>query len=144
MSREYPTLPLCGVGVVVWRDDQLLLVRRGKPPREGRWTIPGGLQELGETVFQAAAREVLEETALDVEVTGLLDVIDLIEPDDVGRIRYHYTLVDVAAEWRSGDPVAGSDAAHAEWFTLDTMPANEMWDETVRVIRLSADTRGRG
>jgi len=143
MNREYPKLPMCGVGVVVWRDDRLLLVRRGKPPRAGRWTIPGGLQELGETVFQAAAREVLEETSLTVEVTGLLDVIDYIEPDAAGRTRIHYTLVDVAAEWCAGDPVAGSDAADARWFTLDTMPSNEMWSETVRIIRLSAENRRR-
>lgn len=141
MSREYPERPLCGVGVVVWRGAQVLLVRRGRPPRQGRWSLPGGLQELGETVFQAAVREVREETNLTVEPTEVIAVVDLIQPDGDGRVRYHYTLVDVTAEWRAGEPVAGDDAAHAEWFTLDTIPADELWDETVRILRLSAEKR---
>jgi ADP-ribose pyrophosphatase YjhB (NUDIX family) len=143
MSREYPERPFVGVGVVIWRDERVLLVRRGRPPRQGRWSLPGGLQELGETVFQAAVREVLEETSLTVEPTALVDVVDLIEPDRDGRVRYHYTLVDVSAEWRAGEPVAGDDVAHAEWFTLDTLPADELWDETVRIVKLSAAQRHR-
>jgi ADP-ribose pyrophosphatase YjhB (NUDIX family) len=143
MPREYPERPLCGVGVVVWRDQRVLLVRRGRPPRQGQWSLPGGLQELGETVFQAAAREVLEETGLTVEPTEISDVVDLIEPDGDGRVRYHYTLVEVTAEWRAGEPVAGDDVAHAEWFTLDTIPAEELWQQTVRIVKLSAAKRRR-
>lgn len=143
MSRAYPERPLCGVGVVVWRGDRLLLVRRGKPPRQGRWSLPGGLQELGETVFEAAAREVREETGLSVAVTGLIDVVDLIERDGDGRVRYHYTLTDVSAEWRAGEAVPGDDVAHAEWFKPDTIPTSELWSETVRIIKLSAEMRKR-
>jgi len=144
MSRAYPQRPLCGVGVVVWRHRRVLLVRRGKPPRQGRWSLPGGLQELGETVFEAAAREVLEETGLTVAVTDLIDVVDLIERDGDGRVRYHYTLADVTAEWRSGEAVAGDDVAHAEWFALDAIPTPELWSETVRIIKLSAEMRKKG
>ncbi len=143
MSRAYPERPLCGVGVVVWRHHRVLLVRRGKPPRQGRWSLPGGLQELGETVFEAAAREVLEETGLTVAVSELIDVVDLIEHDGDGRVRYHYTLADVTAEWRSGEVVAGDDVAHAEWFALDSIPTPELWSETVRIVRLSAARRQR-
>ncbi len=143
MSRAYPERPLCGVGVVVWRRQQVLLVRRGKPPRQGRWSLPGGLQELGEAVFEAAAREVLEETGLTVAVTELIDVVDLIEHDGDGRVRYHYTLPDVTAEWRSGEVVPGDDVTHAEWFTLDSIPTPELWSETVRIVKLSAERRKR-
>ena len=84
--RTYPDRPVVGVGAVVWRDDRFLLVRRGKPPNQGQWSLPGGAQQLGETVFEAARREVMEETALDVEVLGLVDVVDGIKADNEGRV----------------------------------------------------------
>src|SRR5438876_7221176 len=99
VEREYPKHPLTGVGVVCWRGDQVLLIRRGKPPRLGQWSLPGGLQHLGETVYEAAARETLEETGIRVRVLGFLDIIDAITRDDAGRVRFHYTLIDVGAEW---------------------------------------------
>jgi ADP-ribose pyrophosphatase YjhB (NUDIX family) len=141
MSREYPKLPMVGIGVVVWREWQVLLIRRGKPPRIGQWSLPGGLQELGETVFEGGRREVREETGTDVEITGLLDVIDSIQHDPAGRVRFHYTLVDLAAEWLSGEPVAGDDAAAAAWADADDLERYQLWDETVRLINLSAAKR---
>jgi ADP-ribose pyrophosphatase YjhB (NUDIX family) len=102
MTRLYPKRPVVGVGVVVCRDDTVLLVRRANAPGKGNWSLPGGAQELGETVFEAARREVLEETSVTVDVLGLVDVVDSIRPDSAGRIQYHYTLIDVVAEWRSG------------------------------------------
>ncbi len=143
MSREYPKLPMVGIGVVVWRERQVLLIRRGKPPRLGQWSLPGGLQELGETVFEGGRREVREETGTEVEITGVLDVIDSIQHDDAGRVRYHYTLVDLAAEWRAGEPVAGDDAAAAAWADADDLARYRLWDETVRLIGLSAAKRKR-
>ncbi len=143
MRREYPEHPLCGVGVVIWRGDRLLLIRRARPPRQGQWSLPGGLQELGETVFEAAEREVREDTGLEVDVRELIDVVDLIERDGGGRVRRHYTLVDVTAEWRAGEVTPGDEVAEAEWFTLDTIPAPELWHETVRVLRVSAGRRSR-
>jgi 8-oxo-dGTP diphosphatase len=109
-SRRNPERPVVGVGVVVWRQDQFLLIRRGKEPNKGQWSIPGGAQKLGETIFEAAAREVLEETGLRVTVNRLVDVVDGIMPDEKGGIRYHYTLVDVVAESMEGEPVAADDA----------------------------------
>ena len=98
MTREFPDRPIAGVGVVVLGAKGVLLVKRAKPPRQGQWSLPGGAQKLGETVFEAARRETLEETGLEIEVLGLIDVVDSIASDDGGgEIRYHYTLIDVLA-----------------------------------------------
>ena len=140
-AREYPEVPLVGVGVVVWKDGQVLLIRRGKPPSEGRWSLPGGRQKLGETTRETATREIREETGLKIAVGNLLDVIDSITRDGEGGVRYHYTLVDFDAEWRSGEAVAAADAAAVAWADPEDLERYEMWDETVRIIALSAETR---
>lgn len=141
MSREYPDRPFVGVGVVVWRGDEVLLIERGKGPRSGGWSLPGGKQELGETVRETAHREIREETAVEIEITGLLDVVDLVRKDGAGRVQFHYTLVDFTAEWVSGEAVAGTDAAAARWVRLEDLDQYRLWDETLRVIRLSASRR---
>lgn len=141
MSREYPDRPIVGVGVVVWREDKFLLIQRGKPPRRGQWSLPGGMHELGETTREAAAREVMEETNLEVDIKELLDVIDTISLDDNDAVRVQYVLVDYWAEWVSGEAVAGSDAMGVGWFTLDQLPELGMWSETNRVIEMSAKRR---
>jgi 8-oxo-dGTP diphosphatase len=136
-SRAYPDRPFVGVGVVVWRKDKFLLVRRGKAPNLGQWSLPGGAQDLGETVFEAAHREITEETGLDVDILGLVDVVDGIHMDDQGRVQFHYTLVDVVAESTSGEAVAADDAQAACWFRLDQLADLGLWSETERVIRES-------
>ncbi len=141
VAREYPPRPLVGIGVVVWRGPEVLLIQRGKAPRSGQWSLPGGAQKLGETVAEGGRREVMEEAGVEVEITGLLDVIDSIQPDGDGRIRYHYTLVDLAAEWQAGEPRAGGDAAAARFVDADDLAAYELWDETLRIIALSAARR---
>jgi ADP-ribose pyrophosphatase YjhB (NUDIX family) len=139
---DYPKRPLVGVGVVVFKDERVLLVRRGKPPRQDRWSLPGGRQRLGEAVRTTARREVLEETGLEVEVTALLDVLDSITRDEAGAIAYHYTLVDFLAEWRVGEAAAGGDAAEVAWADPTKLDTYDLWDETVRLIRLGRERRG--
>ena len=138
--------PLVGVGVVVLKGvpgaEHVLLIRRAKPPRQGSWSLPGGRQRHGETVRAAAAREVMEEAGLEIEVTHLLDVVDSLTRDSTGGVAYHYTLVDFAAEWRAGEPIAGDDAADALWADPSDLDRYTLWDETVRVIRLALERRG--
>lgn len=141
MRREYPTCPIVGVGVVVWHGKRVLLVRRGKAPRLGQWSLPGGAQQLGETVAEAARREVEEEVGLEVALGDIVATVDLIERDPEGRVRYHYTLIDFVAEAASPDLRPGSDAAEARWFALEEIEALGLWSETVRVIKLASERR---
>jgi 8-oxo-dGTP diphosphatase len=141
VNREYPAQPIVGVGVVVWHDDRVLLVRRGKPPRLGHWSLPGGAQQLGETVAEAARREVKEEAGLDVALGDIVATIDLIERDPQDRIRYHYTLIDFVAEAPGAALRPGSDAADARWFSIAEIEALDLWSETVRVIKLAGERR---
>jgi 8-oxo-dGTP diphosphatase len=141
VSREYPVRPIIGVGVVVWHGERVLLVRRGKPPRLGQWSLPGGAQRLGETVAEAARREVKEEVGLEVVLGEIVATVDLIERDQEGRIRYHYTLIDFVAVAAGSELRPGSDAAAARWFTLAEIEVLGLWSETVRVIRLAGERR---
>lgn len=130
------TKPVVGVGVVVVKDDAVLLIRRGQPPRQGEWSIPGGRQEWGETVRETALREVREETGLEVELVDLIGVFDGIGRSPDGAVSWHYTLVDFVARWTGGEPAAGSDAAHAEFVPRERLQALGLWAETVKAIEL--------
>jgi 8-oxo-dGTP diphosphatase len=141
MPRSYPDRPFVGIGVVVFKDDRVLLVRRAKPPVRRAWSIPGGAQEIGETVREAALRELMEETAIDAEIIGLIDVVDAVTRDDDGRVKFHYTLVDFAAEWRGGEAVADTDVDAVRWVPLDELDREELWHETLRIIRRAAEMR---
>ena len=101
-GRRYPERPIVGVLAIVMRGDRVLVVRRANPPLLGRWGFPGGVLELGETVAQGAMRELLEETGVVAEPAGPLTVIDTIDRDREGRVRFHYTLVAVIGRWQSG------------------------------------------
>lgn len=142
--NDYPNRPLIGVGVVVFKDDRVLLIRRGKPPREGQWSLPGGRQRLGETVAEAARREVAEEAGIEIEVDGLIDVVDSITRDDAGAVQYHYTLVDVLAAWRAGKARPGHDAAAVVWADPADLARYDLWDETRRIIGLALQKRNIG
>ena len=135
MPREYPAHPLIGVGAVVLRGASVLLIRRGHPPRLGEWSLPGGLQEVGETVFEAAAREVMEEAGVAIRALAVVDVVDLIEREPgSSRIRYHYTLIDVLAAWTGGDPAAAGDADAAMWVAEREVAGLVRWSETARIV----------
>ncbi|WP_339913912.1 NUDIX hydrolase [uncultured Brevundimonas sp.] len=122
--------PVPAVGVVCLRGEQVLLIRRGTPPMVGSWSLPGGRVEPGERVMDAALRELREETGVTAELTGLIDVVDGIFPDS-GR---HYVLIDYAARWLSGEPVAGDDALEARFVPLADVDRLVSWSETRRVI----------
>lgn len=132
--RQYPTRPYVGVGVVIFRGDDVLLAQRGKWPRRGTWSIPGGAQELGETVNDAGKREIREETGLEIDIIGLIDVVDAITHDAAGAVEFHYTLVDLAAEWRSGEARALDDVADVRWVAIDAIDDYELRPATRQVI----------
>jgi mutator protein MutT len=136
-TQSPPERPQVAVGVVVIANDQVLLIRRGHAPRAGQWSIPGGRQELGETLAQAACREVREETGLDVRLTGLLDVVDGIFRSPDGAVESHYTLVDFAAVPVSGELIAGDDALDACWVSRADLINFDLWSETRRMIDLA-------
>lgn len=140
-NREYPDRPFCGVGIVCFKDDQVLLVKRAKPPIRWEWSIPGGGQELGETTRETALRELKEETDIDARLIGLIDVVDSVSHDDEGRIQFHYTLAEFAAEWVSGEPVADDDVSDACWAPLADIDTLGLWSETVRIIRKAEKLR---
>ena len=125
-GRRYPDRPIVGVLAVVVRGDRVLVVRRANPPMPGRWGFPGGVLELGETVAQGAMRELAEETGVEAEAGGPLTVIDTIDRDEEGRVRYHYTLVAMIGHWQSGEGVAGDDADEVAWLTRTEIVAQNL------------------
>ncbi len=144
MTREYPARPLVGIGIVVLRPSSVLLVRRSRPPAQGAWSLPGGAQRLGETVEQAARRELAEETGLSTGALHLAACADSIHEDADGRIRFHYTILDFCTAWTGSAPVAGGDAGEVTWAALDGLGAYDLWAEIPRVIRLSQAVLTRG
>ena len=136
-DREYPARPIVGIGVVVLRAGAVLLVRRGKAPSLGAWSLPGGAQELGETAEQAARRELFEETGLEVGALALAANVDTIHRDTSGRVQFHYTIIDFAARWISGEPVGATDVSEAAWAPLDDLEPYGLWSEAHRVIGIA-------
>lgn len=135
VQRPVPT-----VGVVCLKGDQVLLIKRGTPPRLGQWSLPGGRIEWGEAVDVAALRELKEETGVEAELTGLLDVVDgVFTSRETGETTRHFVMIDYAARWTGGEPMAGDDAADARFFTRDEAMAAVEWDETRRVIEQAFD-----
>jgi ADP-ribose pyrophosphatase YjhB (NUDIX family) len=123
MNRDYPSLPMVGILALVRRGDRFLLVRRAREPNQGRWGFPGGVQELGETVIEAAQRELAEETRVTADGARVFTALDAIDRDDGGRIRYHYTLIAVLMDWVAGEGEAGDDAAETGWYGLEDIEA---------------------
>jgi len=141
-GREYPARPLVGIGVVLLKPDAVLLVRRAKPPSFGQWALPGGAQELGETAEAAARRELLEEAGLEAGPMMLAANVDSIHRDESGRVRFHYTILDFAAPWIGGEPVAGGDVSDALFAPLDDLERYGLWSEAYRVIAIARNLVG--
>src|SRR5580704_6509288 len=134
MQREFPELPLVGVGAVIIEDARVLLVKRAHPPLQAQWSIPGGVLEVGELVREAAIREAREETGLVVEPGDLLGVYDRVLRDAEQRVQYHYVLIDFLCRRISGELQAGSDAAEVRWFGREELAALELAEDTRDVI----------
>jgi len=133
-DREFPSRPIVGVGAVVVDDGRVLLVRRANEPLKGEWSLPGGAVELGERLHVAIAREVKEETGLEVEVGPIIDVLDRLRFDADGRPRFHYVLVDFICRPKGGTLVSGSDAAGVRWAELVELSEYRVAESTVDVI----------
>lgn len=114
-SPAYPDHPRAAVGAVVFKEGKVLLVLRGKPPAEGNWAVPGGSVKLGETLREAAEREILEETGIVIRAREPVLTFDTVDRDESGRVRFHYVIVDLIADYVSGEPKAGDDASDARW-----------------------------
>src|SRR5579863_7324118 len=134
MNREFPELPLVGVGAIIIEKDRVLLGKRAHPPIQGQWSIPGGVLEVGEMVCEAAIREAHEETGLIVEPGELLGVFDRILRDADKRVQYHYVLIDFLCRRIGGELIAASDAAEVRWFTREELPALKLAEDTLEVI----------
>jgi 8-oxo-dGTP diphosphatase len=133
-ERSYPDRPWVGVGGIVFQDDQVLLVKRGKEPGLGKWSIPGGAVDIGEYVKAALQREIEEETGLLVEVLDLVEIFERIIPDAQGRILYHYVLLDYWCGIKGGKLMAQSDAADVGFFPVASLKTMDLPRETEEVI----------
>jgi 8-oxo-dGTP diphosphatase len=135
MKREFPEMPLVGVGAIIIEGERVVLVKRAHPPIQGQWSIPGGVLEVGEMVREAAIREAREETGLIVEPGELLGVYDRILHDAEKRVQYHYVLIDFLCRRLGGELSTASDAAEVRWFTREELPALNLAEDTQDVIR---------
>lgn len=133
---------MVGVAGIVWRGEKVLLIRRAKEPGAGRWSVPSGGQELGESMLEAVAREVMEEAAVTADFGPVIGAYDVLYRDDDGRVRYQFVIVCIEGEWRAGEPVGGDDASAAAWYSLAEVKALGLWDEVLANILTSAARRG--
>jgi ADP-ribose pyrophosphatase YjhB (NUDIX family) len=143
MNREYPDVPLIGVGAVIVDAGRVALVRRGQPPLLGEWSIPGGVLEVGETLREGAMREAREETGLIVDAGELLGIFERLVPGEDGRLRYHYVLMDFFCVWTGGDLLAASDAADVRWFRPEELEALKLAPDTLAVIQKAFETAAK-
>jgi 8-oxo-dGTP diphosphatase len=135
LSRQYPKKPVVGVGAVILDGDKILLEKRKNEPSKGKWSVPGGLVELGESVEQAVIREVKEETGLEVYEPRLVDVVNYVSLGEKGAVVYHYVIVDYFVTVKSGKPKASSDAAALKWVPLSEVEEYDLTESFRRFFR---------
>lgn len=134
-SKLYPDRPQVAVGAIVFKDDKVLLVRRGQAPSKGLWAIPGGSVELGETLQEAAEREIFEESGLTIRANEPVFTFDLVERDEKERIRYHYVIVDLMADYVDGQPRPGDDVTEVRWISSQEMGKLEVSPKTLELLK---------
>ena len=135
MDENIPERPVVGIGGVVISNGRVLLIRRGNPPLEGEWSIPGGTLEVGETLPEAVKRELAEETGLEVRVGELIEALERIFLDSQGRSKYHYVILDYLCEVTAGNARAGSDATDVAWATESELGNYRLSEAATRVIQ---------
>jgi ADP-ribose pyrophosphatase len=134
-KNDYPGNPRVAVGAVVFKNDAVLLVRRGQPPSENVWAIPGGRVEIGETLQEAAEREMLEETGITIRAGKPVYTFDVIERDGTGKIKFHYVIVDLAADYVTGEPAPGDDAVEARWVSSQEINDLQVSAATMKLLK---------
>jgi 8-oxo-dGTP diphosphatase len=144
IKRHYPDQPLVGVGAVIFKGDEVLLVRRGQEPAKNSWSLPGGLVELGETMTAAIHRELAEETGISVRLLGISAVLERIFPDPDGRIAYHYVLVDFLCDYLTGELRPRSDITAARFVPLAELSGYGLPQFTADIIRRAWDQKRQG
>ena len=138
-KNGYPAQPIVAVGAIVFKDNKVLLVRRGQPPSQDLWAIPGGRVEIGESLQQAAEREILEETGIAISALDPVYTFDYIERDKAANIRFHYVIVDLRADYIAGELRAGDDAAEVRWVGPEEMGRLKVSAKTVRLLKKEYD-----
>ncbi len=121
VKRQYPQSPIASVAVCVFKGERLLVAKRANPPSQGLWSVPGGVVELGETIQDAAKREINEECGIEIEVGKTFNVENLIVPDEKGRVQFHYIITYLIAHYTSGEARPGSDALDVRWVTPEEL-----------------------
>ena len=137
--NDYPEYPRVAVGAVVFNDGCVLLVRRGQPPAEDLWAIPGGSLEIGETLQEAAEREIYEETGIRIRAAEPIHTFDVIERDETGSVRFHYVIVDLSADYVSGELTAGDDAVDARWVSAHEIKGLAVSSTTLQLLKTKFD-----
>jgi ADP-ribose pyrophosphatase len=138
-ENGYPTLPVVAIGAIVFRNNRVLLVRRGRPPSQDLWAIPGGRVEIGETLQEAAEREILEETGITIQALEPVYTFDYIERDGSDLPRFHYVIIDLTADYIRGEIKAGDDAAEARWVAAEELAGINVSSKTLRLLKTRFD-----
>ncbi len=142
-DRRYPRRPILGIGGIILDRDRILLVERGNPPLQGYWSVPGGVLEAGETLEQGLRREILEETGLEIQARGVVEIFERIIRDAAGRPEYHYVIVDYLCRVTGGTLCAASDCARAEWVSRRTLRNYRITEGTLPVIEKAFRNRAK-